>query len=56
MNVTLCPIKTLSSIVTPSQMKVWLEILQFFPTLRILLDFDEGADFRVVAYLRNRRG
>ena len=24
--------KTLSSIVTPSQTKVWLEILQFFPT------------------------
>ena len=32
MKVTLWPMKTSSSIVTPSQMKVWLEILQFFPT------------------------
>jgi len=30
-NVTLCPMKTLSSMVTPSQMKVWLDILQFLP-------------------------
>src|ERR1019366_833132 len=33
MKVTLCPMKTSSSIWTPSQMKVWLEILQFSPTL-----------------------
>src|ERR1700676_3173999 len=32
MKVTLWPTKTPSSISTPSQMKVWLEILQFFPT------------------------
>ncbi len=31
MKVTLWPMKTSSSIVTPSQMKVWLEILQFCP-------------------------
>src|SRR6266699_1629828 len=31
MNMTPWPTKTLSSIVTPSQTKVWLEILQFFP-------------------------
>src|SRR3990172_5718895 len=30
-NVTLCPMKTLSSMVTPSQMKVWLDILQLLP-------------------------
>ena len=29
--VTLWPMKTLSSMVTPSQMKVWLDILQFLP-------------------------
>ena len=51
MNVTLWPMKTLSSIVTPSQMNVWLEILQLLPTPRILLDFDECADLRVVADL-----
>src|SRR5260370_10939365 len=32
MNVTPCPMNTPSSIVTPSQMNVWLEILQFLPT------------------------
>ena len=31
MNETLCPMKTPSSISTPSQTNVWLEILQFFP-------------------------
>ena len=31
MKVTLWPMKTSSSMVTPSQMKVWLEILQFLP-------------------------
>src|ERR1700722_1559191 len=31
--VTPCPTKTSSSIVTPSQTNVWLEILQFFPTV-----------------------
>src|SRR6266436_1865442 len=33
MNVTLCPMNTLSSMSTPSQMKVWLEILQRRPML-----------------------
>src|SRR5579864_5040113 len=32
MKVTLWPTKTPSSISTPSQINVWLEILQFFPT------------------------
>src|SRR5213593_2583632 len=32
MKVTLWPTKTSSSIVTPSQINVWLEILQFRPT------------------------
>ena len=32
MKVTPWPMKTWSSIVTPSQMKVWLEILQRRPT------------------------
>ena len=31
MNVTPWPMKTSSSIVTPSQMNVWLEILQLLP-------------------------
>src|SRR5271166_4742179 len=33
MKTTPCPTNTSSSIMTPSQTKVWLEILQFFPTL-----------------------
>ena len=33
MKVTPWPTKTLSSIVTPSQMNVWLEILQRLPTI-----------------------
>src|SRR5208283_4300714 len=33
MNTTPWPMKTLSSIVTPSQTKVWLEILQRLPTM-----------------------
>ena len=33
MKVTPWPMKASSSIVTPSQIKVWLEILQFFPIL-----------------------
>src|SRR5947208_2344838 len=32
MNITPWPMNTLSSMVTPSQMNVWLEILQFLPT------------------------
>src|SRR5580700_9172346 len=32
-NVTPCPMNTSSSIVTPSHTKVWLETLQFFPTV-----------------------
>src|SRR5437667_498167 len=32
MNMTPWPMKTLSSMVTPSQMNVWLEILQLLPT------------------------
>src|SRR3989304_4883580 len=34
-NVTPCPMKTLSSIVTPSQMKVWLVFLQFFSIVAV---------------------
>ena len=49
MNVTLWPMKTLSSMCTPSQMKVWLEILQRRPTRGILLNFDKRADFGFVA-------
>jgi hypothetical protein len=30
-NITPCPIKQLSSICTPSQIKVWEDILQFLP-------------------------
>ena len=45
------PTKTSSSIVTPSQMKVWLEILQFLSDSGVLLDLDERADFGVVANL-----
>src|SRR5689334_15884284 len=33
MNITPWPMNTLSSIVTPSQMNEWLEILQFLPTV-----------------------
>ena len=43
-NITPWPTKTPSSSVTPSQMKVWLEILQWRPTRRVLLDLDERAD------------
>src|ERR1035437_6747492 len=32
MNVTPCPMNTLSSTTTPSQINVWLDILQRFPT------------------------
>ena len=49
MNVTPCPMKTLSSMITPSQINVWLEILQRLPTDGILLDFDEGSDFGFIA-------
>ena len=49
MNITPWPMNTLSSMVTPSQTKVWLEILQRRPTDGILLNFDERADFRFVA-------
>ncbi len=49
MNVTLWPINTASSMVTPSQMNVWLEILQLLPIAGVLLNFDEGTDFGVVA-------
>jgi hypothetical protein len=48
MNVTLCPMNALSSIVTPSQMNVWLEILQLLPNLGVFLDLDERTNFRVV--------
>ena len=43
-NITPWPTKTPSSIVTPSQMKVWLEILQLRPIDGVLLDLDERAD------------
>ena len=49
MNITPWPMNTSSSIVTPSQMKVWDEILQRAPIMAVLLDLDEGADFRPVA-------
>ena len=41
MNTTPWPTNTSSSIVTPSQMKVWLEILQRAPIDGVLLDLDE---------------
>jgi len=34
-----------SSIVTPHKIKLWLETLQFFPTVSVLLDFNKGSDF-----------
>ena len=51
MNITPWPMKTSSSIVTPSQMNVWLEILQRRPTRGVLLDLDERADLGFVADL-----
>ena len=48
MKVTPWPMKTLSSIVTPSQMNVWLEILHRLAHLRVFLDLDECADFGFV--------
>ena len=48
-NITPWPTNTPSSIVTPSQMKVWLEILQLRPIDGALLDLDERADPRAVA-------
>ena len=44
MNITPWPTKTSSSMNTPSQMKLWEEILQRSPTDRALLNFHEGAD------------
>ena len=49
MNVTPCPMKTSSSIVTPSQINVWLEILQLLADRRVLLNFDKRADLGSVA-------
>ena len=49
MNVTLWPMKTLSSIVTPSQMNVWLEILQFRPTGAFFWISTNAPIFGVVA-------
>ena len=40
---------TPSSIVTPSQMNVWLEILQLRPIDGVALNLDERADPRAVA-------
>ena len=51
MNMTPWPMNTSSSIVTPSQMKVWEEILQRAPDAGVLLDLDEGADLGLVADL-----
>ena len=48
-NITPCPTKTSSSIVTPSQMNVWLWILQLRADHRAALDLDERPDPRVVA-------
>ena len=47
--VTPCPMKTSSSMVTPSQMNVWLDILQLLPTEAFFWIFDESADLGVVA-------
>ena len=41
--------KTSSSMVTPSQIKVWLEILQLASDVGILLDLDKSAHLGVVA-------
>ena len=46
MNITPCPTNTSSSISTPSQMNVWLWILQRAPTTAPALDLDERADPR----------
>jgi len=47
MKVTLWPTKTSSSMATPSQMKVWLEILQFFRRKRSS-DLYKGSDLGVI--------
>ena len=41
--------KTSSSMWTPSQMKVWLEILQLRPDAHALLNLNERAYLRAVA-------
>ncbi len=46
--VTPCPMNTLSSMTTPSQIKLWLEILQRFAHRDILLNFDECADLCLI--------
>jgi hypothetical protein len=51
MKVTPWPMNTSSSMVTPSQTNVWLEILQLLTDLRVLLNLDERADLRLVADL-----
>ena len=48
-NITPWPTNTPSSSVTPSQMNVWLEILQWRPIDGVPLNLDERADPRSVA-------
>ena len=47
--VTPCPMKTLSSTVTPSLVKVRLEILRRFPSFTFFSNFYECVDFRFIA-------
>ena len=49
MKLTPWPMKTSSSMWTPSQMKVWLEILQLRPDAHALLNLNERAYLRAVA-------
>ena len=51
MNTTPCPTKTSSSIVTPSQMKVWLEILQRAPIEAFFWTSTKRPDAGLVADL-----
>ena len=49
MKLTPWPMKTLSSMWTPSQMKMWLEILQLRPDAHALLNLNERAYLSAVA-------
>ena len=51
-NMTPCPTKTSSPIVTPSQMNVWLWILQRCADRRAALDLDERCRSRVPSPMR----
>ena len=50
MNITPWPINTLSSMTTPSQIKEWLDILQFLSYSSILLNLYKRADLGVVSH------